>query len=421
MPVDVNDFDRNILHPDTYVEHGYPHDIWTRLRAEDPVFWWDKTEGMPFWAITKHEDIIEISKQPEKFLNGPRITVSHEPEPDRDDDPMSQFPPTLIQMDNPQHSIFRELIAKRFTPRYLASVGHDVEVIGKEIVDDLLAKSEGGYGECDFVEEVSAPLPIAVIGWLLGVPKEDWPMLFDWTNAIIGAGDPEFQDESMTAHEQGRAKIVELFTYYAKMIEEKEKNPDDALVSHFNAMEIDGKKLELMDKLAWCLIITVAGNETTRNATSGGMLGLVENQDQLRKCQGDMSLLPGCIEEMIRWATPIIHFARTAACDYELRGKQIKKGDALALFYPSANRDEDIFEDPFSFRIDRNPNRHLSFGIGEHFCVGSHLARMEMAVAYKHLIPRLEEVELTGPPDRLWSSLVGGVKHLPIKYKVSAA
>jgi len=421
MSVDVNDFDLNIIHPDTYAEHGYPHDVWTRLRAEDPVFWWDKTDGMPFWAITKHEDIIEISKQPDKFLNGPRITVSHEQEPSPEEDEMAAFPKTLIQMDNPKHSIFRELIAKRFTPRYLKAVGHDVEVIGKEIVDNLLAKSEGGQGECDFVEEVSAPLPIAVIGWLLGVPKEDWPMLFDWTNAIIGAGDPEFQEEGMNPHEQGRAKIVELFTYYAKMIEEKEKNPDDALVSHFNAMEIDGQKLELMDKLAWCLIITVAGNETTRNATSGGMLGLIEHQAQLRKCQGDMGLLPGCIEEMIRWATPIIHFARTADCDYVLRGKQIKKGDALALFYPSANRDEDIFEDPFDFRIDRNPNRHLSFGIGEHFCVGSHLARMEMAVAYKHLIPRLEEVELTGAPDRLWSSLVGGVKHLPIRYKVSAA
>jgi cytochrome P450 len=324
-------------------------------------------------------------------------------------------------MDNPRHQVFRELIAKRFTPRYLKSVGHDVEVIGKEIVDKLLEKSEGGEGECDFVEEVSAPLPIAVIGWLLGVPKEDWPMLFDWTNAIIGAGDPEFAEGDMSAAEQGRAKIVELFTYFAKLIEEKAKKPDDALVSLFNEMRVDGKPLELMDKLAWCLIITVAGNETTRNATSGGMLGLVENQDELRRCQKDMKLLPGTIEEMIRWSTPIIHFAREATCDYELRGKTIKKGDPLALFYPSANRDEEVFEDPFAFRIDRDPNRHLSFGIGEHFCVGSHLARLEMIVAYRHLIPRLEEVELSGPPERLWSSLVGGVKHLPIRYKVSVA
>ncbi len=421
MSIDLDQFEHNIIHPDTYARHGYPHEVWTKLRAEEPVCWWDKTDGLPFWAITKHEDIIEISKQPEKFINGPRITISHEPEPPPSDDPMANFPPTLIQMDNPQHSIFRELIAKRFTPRYLKSVGHDVEVIGKEIVDNLLEKSEGGEGECDFVAEVSAPLPIAVIGWLLGVPKEDWPMLFDWTNAIIGAGDPEYNVGDMDPVEQGRAKIVKLFTYYAKLIEEKEKNPDDALVSHINAMRVDGKPLELMDKLSWCLIITVAGNETTRNATSGGMLGLIEHQSQLRKCQQDMSLLPGCIEEMIRWATPIIHFAREATCDYELRGKTIKKGDALALFYPSANRDEEIFEDPFDFRIDRNPNRHLSFGIGEHFCVGSHLARMEMIVAYRHLIPRLQEVELAGPPERLWSSLVGGVKHLPIRYKVSAA
>jgi len=151
------------------------------------------------------------------------------------------------------------------------------------------------------------------------------------------------------------------------------------------------------------------------------MLAFVENQGELRKLQAEPGLLKDAVEECVRWATPIIHFAREATCDYELRGKKIKKGDALALFYPSANRDEDVFTDPFDFRIDRNPNRHLSFGIGEHFCVGSHLARMEMIVAYRHIIPRLEEVELTGPPERLWSSLVGGVKHLPIRYKVSAA
>ncbi len=419
MPIDLDQLEHNIIHPDTYAQHGYPHDVWTKLRAEDPVCWWDKTDGMPFWAITKHEDIIEIGKQPDKFISGPRITISHEQEPAEDE--MSGFPKTLIQMDNPQHTVFRQLIAKRFTPRYLKAVSHDVEVIGEEIVDKLFEKSSGGEGECDFVEEVSAPLPIAVIGWLLGVPKEDWPMLYDWTNAIIGAGDPDFAEGDMSAVEQGRAKIVELFTYFAKLIEAKEKNPDDALVTHFNNMRVDDKPLELMDKLAWCLIITVAGNETTRNATSGGMLGMIENQDQLRRCQQDMSLLPSAIEEMIRWSTPIIHFAREATCDYELRGKTIKKGDPVALFYPSANRDEDIFEDPFRFDIGRNPNRHLSFGMGEHFCVGSHLARMEMIVAYRHIIPRLQEVELTGPPDRLWSSLVGGVKRLPIRYKVSAS
>jgi cytochrome P450 len=295
---------------------------------------------------------------------------------------------------------------------------HDIEAIGKEIVDALV---QDDYGECDFVEKVSAPLPIAVLGWLLGAPKEDWPLLFDWTNRIIGAGDPDFQAEGMTPSEAARATMVELFTYFAKQLEEKKKNPTDDLMSLFTQMEVDGKKLELMDQLAWCLIIVVAGNETTRNGTSGGMLAFVEHPDQIRRLQADPTLLAPAVEECVRWSTPIIHFARTAACDYELRGKQIRAGDPVGLFYPSGNRDEDVFDDPYSFRIDRNPNRHLGFGVGEHFCLGSHLARLEMQVAYKYLLPRIEEVELAGPVGRLHSSLVGGLKSLPIRYKLKPA
>jgi len=400
----------NIIHPDGYAATGYPHATWTRMRAEDPVYWWDDNDGPPFWAITKHADITEISRQPEIFLNGPRLTISHEPEV------QSDFPPTLIQMDNPKHSIFRQLVSKRFTPRALKKIDHDIEVIGKEIVDALVKDSDSG--ECDFVKEVSAPLPIAVIAWLLGVPREDWELLFDWTNRIIGAGDPEFAIEGKTPSEAAMATMTELFLYFTKMVEEKRKNLSDDLVSHFINMRVDGKPLEPMDLMAWCLIIVVAGNETTRNGTSGGMLAFVEHQDQLRKLQGNMGLLGSAIEECVRWSTPIIHFARTASQDYVLRGKKIEKDQAVALFYPSANRDEEIFEDPFTFRIDRNPNRHLAFGVGEHFCLGSHLARMEMKVAYKHLLPRIEEIELAGPVERLRSTLVGGVKHLPIRYKL---
>jgi len=176
-----------------------------------------------------------------------------------------------------------------------------------------------------------------------------------------------------------------------------------------------------MDIMTWCLIIVVAGNETTRNATTGGMLAFVENPDQLRRLQADPNLLAPAVEEVVRWTAPIIHFARTATEDFELRGKTIRKGETVALFYPSANRDADVFEDPNVFRIDRNPNRHLGFGVGEHFCLGAHLARLEMEVAYKHWLPRIEEVELAGPVDRLHSSLVGGIKHLPIRYKLRDA
>ncbi len=405
-------FGFNLVGPADYAAHGYPHEIWTKLRKDDPVHWWTETEGMPFWAITKHADITTISKRPDIFLNNPRITVSHQKEEPR----LDQFPDTLIQMDNPRHRAFRKMISSRFTPRALKKIHDPIEAIGKEIVDALVADKD--EGECDFVAEVSAPLPIAVIGWLLGVPKSDWKLLFDWTNRILGAQDPDFQEEGVEPIEAARSTMVELFTYFAKLLEEKKGGDADDLMTLFTQLEYEGKPLDVMDQLAWCLIIVVAGNETTRNGTSGGMLAFVENQGEIRKLQERPELLAGAVEEVVRWSSPIIHFARTADADFELRGKTIRKGDACALFYPSANRDEEVYEDPFVFRIDRPRNPHLGFGIGEHFCVGSHLARLELAVAYKYLLPRVEEIELAGPVERLHSALVGGVKKLPIRYKL---
>jgi cytochrome P450 len=403
--------DWNPVHPDLYAEHGYPHDLWTRLRREDPVHRWTRTEGLPFWMVTRHADIVTIGKRPDVFLNGPRVTVSHQPE-----QRMDQFPPTLIQMDPPKHGIYRQLVSKRFTPRYLKRMHADIERIGKEIVDALVEKAD--EGTCDFVREVSAPLPIAVIAWMLGVPREDWNLLFDWTNRTIGAADPEYQEEGRTPQETARQAMTDTFLYFSKLVEEKRKKPADDLVTIFANARVDGQLLPPMDVLAWCLIIVIAGNETTRNATTGGMLAFIEHPDELRRLQRDMSLVESAVEEVVRWTTPIIHFAREAASDFELRGRRIRKGDVLALFYPSANRDEEVFDDPFAFRIDRDPNPHLGFGVGEHFCLGSHVARLEMKIAYQQLLPRIEEVELAGPPERLHSSLVGGLKHLPIRYRL---
>ena len=411
MKTEFPDFD--IIHPKDYAAHGYPHPVWAKWRREDPVHWWDRGPGIPFWAITKHADIVTIGKRPETFLNGPRLVISHEPEQP------NTFPPTLIQIDPPKHGIYRQLISKRFTPRYLKRIHGDIERIGKDIVDGLVMESDSG--ECDFVREVSAPLPIAVIAWLLGVPESDWKLLFDWTNRTIGAGDPEYQEAGKTPQETAQQAMTELFFYFTKLVEEKRKHPADDLVTLFAGLEVDGKPIPPIDVLTFCLIIVVAGNETTRNATTGGMLALVENQEELRKLQRNPRLLDSAVEEIVRWTSPIIHFGRTATKEFELRGKRIKKDDALALFYPSANRDEEIFPDGDRFRVDRSPNHHLGFGVGEHFCLGSHLARLEMAVAYRHIIPRINEIELAGPIERLHSSLVGGVKKLPIRYKLKRA
>ncbi len=404
-----------LIAPDAYASDGYPHDAWTRLRREDPVHRVEANPEMPFWAITKHTDIATIGKQPDKFLNGPSLLIRTEPRPPGEE----MFPKTLIEMDPPKHGLYRKIVSKRFTPGALKRWHGDIRRIADEIVDGLL--DAGSEGECDFVEKVSAPLPIAVIAWLLGVPRSDWKLLFEWTNRTIGAGDPEYQVEGQTGSATGRQAMIELFQYFAKLVEEKKKNPADDLITLFATAEVNGQKLPPMDVLAYCLIIVIAGNETTRNATSGGMLALAQHPAELAKLQRKPALLGSGIEEILRWSSPIIHFARTATEDFPLRGKTIRKGDQVALFYPSANRDEEVFEQPFEFRVDRNPNRHLAFGIGEHFCAGAHVARLELEVAFRHLIPRLAEVELAGPVERLRSNLVGGIKHLPIRYKLRPA
>jgi cholest-4-en-3-one 26-monooxygenase len=405
----------DLIDPDVYVEHGYPHEAWTWLRENDPVRFIEREKGSSYWAITRHDDIMTIGKDPARFLNEPMLVLEFEPRPEGAE---FQAPQTLIQMDPPKHNAFRQLISRRFTPRALKKIEQDIHDIAFEIVDDLFQR--GREGECDFVREVSAPLPIAVIAWLLGVPRSDWELLFKWTNEIIGAGDPEYQREDAGGGTATNA-MAETFQYMASLMEEKRKNPADDLASVLVHAEIEGQNLEPMEVLAYYFIIMVAGNETTRNATSGGMLALIQHQDQLRKLQAEPERIDDAIEEILRWTSPIIHFARTANEDVEIRGRQIRKGDQLGLFYPSANRDASVFEDPFRFDIARKPNRHLAFGIGEHFCAGAHVARLELKLAFEYLIPRLEEVELAGPVERLRSQLVGGVKHLPIRYKLGAA
>jgi cholest-4-en-3-one 26-monooxygenase len=403
--------DFRLVHQEDYAAFGYPHHIWTRLRAEEPVSWQTQPgSALDYWAITKHADITEIGKRPDAFVSGPRIVI----QPFEEE--INDFPKTLIQMDPPMHGDFRQQISRRFTPRMLKKIHEPIERIGREIVEKLYER--GDEGDCDFVTEISAPLPIAVIAWLLGVPESDWNMLYDWTNRLIGAGDPEFQDEGATARETANNAQLELFGYFSNMITERRKNPGDDLVTVFTKAEYEGRLLTDLEVLTWCFIIVVAGNETTRNGTTGGMLAFIENKHELQRVQQDIGLLDSAIEEIVRWTSPIIHFARTATCDYTLRDKLIREGDSVALFYPSANRDEEIFENPFEFRVDRKPNRHLGFGVGEHFCLGAHLARLEMHVAYKYLLPRIEEIELAGPVDRLHSGLVGGVKRLPIHYKL---
>ena len=401
-----------LIDPARFVRDGYPHEAWTRLRREAPVCWFDQTPGEHFWAITKHEDIVFIGKRPDLFISDPTLVVQPTPLSERD----YSFPKNLIQFDPPKHGPQRKIISKGFTPRALKRWHADIERIARGVVNDLF--EAGDEGECDFVEKISAPLPIAVIGWLLGVPEPDWPKLFHWTNRILGASDPEYRDERSTLSETVQAAQEELFEYFSHLVSERKREPKDDLVSLFAHAEVEGQPLTQMEVLLWCNLIVAAGNETTRNATSGGMLALIEHQHELRRLQSDPSLLESGVEEILRWTSPIVQFSRTATQDTELRGQKIAEGEIVALFYPSANRDEEIFDAPFEFRVDRKPNRHVAFGIGEHFCAGAHVARLEIEYAMRFLLPRIEEIELTGPPALLRSHFLGGIKRLPIRYKL---
>jgi cytochrome P450 len=405
----------DIISPDHYARNGYPHREWALLRREAPVYWFDRTDADPFWAVTRHADIVALSRQPRKFLNGPRLAVF----PETDGPPEEEIGRHLLIMDPPLHAMMRKVVSARFTPRALRARSAEIEEIAKGLVDGIA--NDGEISEVDFVEKVSSVLPLAVIADMLGVPRSDWKLLFRWTNETIGSSDPEYRRPDETPSQTSERARLSLHAYFTDMVEERKSRPRDDLVSIIANVEVDGRPISHLDLMSYYNLIVIAGNETTRNATSGGLLALIEHPGELDKLRRDPSLLSGAIEEIVRWTTPVIQFCRTAAEDVELRGQKIRAGEALCLFYPSANRDEKIFADPWTFRIERSPNPHLAFGIGEHFCLGANLARLEMRVMFRHLVERLEHVELAGPVERLRSSFLGGVKHMPIRYKLRPA
>jgi cholest-4-en-3-one 26-monooxygenase len=404
----------DIVSPDHYQKNGYPHAEWTYLRKHHPVFYVERPRVDPFWAITKAADIREISIQPRQWLNGPRLAVFMLDE--GAEGPPPELPLRhLLNMDPPQHGEFRSILSQYFTPRSIRALEPEIAKITTEILDDVMDR-----GECDFVTEISSKVPVAVIAEMLGVPRKDWPTIFRWTNEVIGGGDPEFQ-RGKDANETFAQARLEMFQYFTDLVEESRKHPGRDVTSIVSNAKVNGEPLPALELLSYLFLLVVAGNETTRNATSGGLLAFIENPEQFRRLKSDPTLIKSAVEEIVRWTSPVIQFARTAVSDTVVRGQKIRAGESVCLFYPSASRDEDVFAEPFKFDIGRNPNPHLSFGIGEHFCLGANLARLELAVIFAELAKRLDHAELAGPVERLRSSFVGGVKHMPIRYKLNPA
>ena len=403
----------NIIGPDHYAQNGYPHAEWTYLRKHKPVFRCEHPGTDPFWAITKHADIVEIARQPRLFLNGPRLLVfvvepGFEPE---------ATPPFrhLLDMDPPEHGEYRALVSRKFTPRGVRELEPQINAIAKDVLDGVT-----GRDSCDFVIDISSKIPLAVIAELLGVPHQDWEQLFQWTNETIGGTDPEFQQGATMQETLDRARLG-LFQYFSNMVAERIKTPTNDITSIVANAKINGQPLPQLELLSYFFLLVVAGNETTRNATTGGLLALIENPEQWDRLKKNPALIKPAVEEIVRWTTPVIQFARTASEDTEIRGQKIRAGESVCLFYPSANRDEEVFDNPFKFDIGRDPNPHIAFGIGEHFCLGANLARLELEAIFRQIVERMEYAELAGPVERLRSSFVGGIKHMPIKMKLNPA
>ncbi len=405
MTVDVDP--RELLDPERYARDGYPHEVWTRLRAEAPVAYFTPPGYEPFWAITKHADILEISKQPERFSSAQGITLR----PAGVVVPPSEL---VVMLDPPEHGPVRRVANGRFTPRAVRERRADIESIAVEIIGEVAPADTAG--ELDFVECIAAPFPLAVIAWVLGVPGGDWKLLFRWTNEVIGKDDPECRQPGETPGQTSKRARGELRSYFQNLIDQRRDDPRDDLVSELIRGEIDGAPLTEEQLVSYCELLVEAGNETTRNAISGGLLAFSERRDEWEKLRDHPELLPDAVEEILRWVSPISHFTRTATEDSEVRGTKIRAGEQVALYFASANRDEEVFEDPFAFRVDRRPNPHLAFGFGEHFCMGAQLARVELETIFRHLLARLEAFEVAGLVERLSSIVNGSIKHLPIRY-----
>jgi cholest-4-en-3-one 26-monooxygenase len=397
--------DVDLLDPDTF-RLGRHHEMFQVIRAEDPVFWTEEPRGGGFWSITRHADLITVNRDAhvfssaEKGISIPDITL--------EGDMVREM---MLYMDPPRHTRYRLLVNKGFTPRMIGLLETHLAAKATAILDEV-----ADAGRCDFVSDVAAELPLQAIAELMGVPQDDRRKLFEWSNRMIGADDPEFQKDG-AGMEAANTAAAELFGYSHTLAELRRNDPKDDIISRLLGAEVEGDRLSEMEFDMFFLLLAVAGNETTRNATAHGMKALIDNRDQFEKLQANPELLASAIEEILRWATPVLHFRRTALEDYELGGKQIRPGDKVVMWHISANRDETVFDEPFRFDIERSPNEHIAFGGGgPHFCLGANLARMELRLIFAEILRRIPDVTLDGEVEYLRSNFIGGIKHMPVRY-----
>lgn len=384
-------------------ERGVPHEVFEQLRRTDPVYWHEEPDGPGFWALTRHEDIRAVSNDPSRFSSYEAGVNRLDME---DQATLDVYRTILIAQDPPDHRRSRGIVSTIFTPRAVAGLEAAIRTLARDTVARALEKRQ-----IDFVAEYAAPVPMHTISEMMGVPQELRARLLEVSGGLIDDQDPEVAD---TPEFRTNARI-EVFMIAQQLAEREREAPGDNLTQRLLAAEVDGWKLSEAEFNTFFLFLIVAGNETTRTSMSGGLTTLLEHPEQLALLREDPSLLPGAIEEMIRYWPPIHHFRRTAMCDVEMRGKTIRKGDKVLMWYTAANRDESVFKDPNRFDIRRSPNEHLSFGHGEHFCLGASLARLEMRVMFEELLASTSEIVPLAAPRRLRSNLINGIKEMQVE------
>jgi cholest-4-en-3-one 26-monooxygenase len=389
---------------------GVPHHWFRQLRSEAPVYWHPEATAPRggFWAVTGFDDCVTVNRDWEHFSSARRSALFT----DMDDEQLVQQQMMMLNMDPVMHTRYRRLVNKGFTPKMVRDLEAQIVGYADGIIDAVCER-----GTADFVEEISAELPLLVIAELLGVPQEDRRMVFDWSNRMIGSEDPEYQQAGDAAGEAA----VAVFSYAEELAAKRRLAPSQDLVSVLLDAEVEGEKLDQLELDLFFLLLIVAGNETTRNLMSGAMHAFFDHPDQWELLRQDRSLLPSTVEEMLRYVTPVMHFRRTAEQDIVFGGQEIKEGDKVVFWHTSANRDEKVFENPDAFDITRNPNNHMAFGGGgPHFCLGANLARMEIMVMFDRLLDRIPDIRLDGDIQRLQSNFINGTKHIPVAFAPSA-
>ncbi|GAB7071998.1 cytochrome P450 [Mycobacterium hodleri] len=415
MSTPTDDPTKVLADPTAYADDERLHAALTELRAHHPVAWVDHHRYRPFWAITKHADIMAIERDNELFLSEPRPLLATAA---ADDMAKEQLEAgiglrTLIHMDDPHHRKVRQIGADWFRPKAMRDLKVRVDELATRYVDKMADIGP----ECDFVTDVAVDFPLYVIMSLLGLPESDFGRMHSLTQEMFGGDDDEYKRDAGSLEDQF-AVLLDFFAYFNELTASRREQPTGDLASAIANGLVDGERLSDVDTASYYVIVASAGHDTTKDAISGGMRALIENPGELQRLRDDPGLMPTAVEEMIRWSTPVKEFMRTAAADTTVRGVDIAAGESVYLAYVSGNRDEEVFADPFRFDVGRDPNKHVAFGYGVHFCLGAALARMEMNSLFTALVPRLQSVELAGVPELSATTFVGGLKHLPIRYSM---